>query len=436
MMRRLDAIVLAAGVLVTTACNNPDVPEVEPTLGTGGTDDGGVDETGGQPTPACAPEVEPSDPSLFQCVGAAQGSFARLECKKLACDSAASVDLAGSCDFDDQADMAEDWTVSTKDVDIMFPPSGGADESSGGEPEECDTPTGECNAQACCESDATVPQLEQGCIADCGRAACNKALKELEDKLADGPPAGCPVVAMCVDNWTATLTTWIDFLTANFDVCVEMATNDNPDDVMQFPNPNVEAEAGSGVCGRLHIQCELDEPFDTEESCSDSLNEAQAQSGMMLQCQLNGDAELTGPQGNAFSTLAGTVILRRQTQCTTADCWFSIESLELNAPNFSQSGYVGRNIHASLAYPGFGLFDLTSSDGMIAPLMFGLDVTLWGDTPSTTGHDYAFAIGNTDSAVFEVRSNAFQIVDAYFAWANHSLVITTDLASCTCINCT
>jgi hypothetical protein len=157
---------------------------------------------------------------------------------------------------------------------------------------------------------------------------------------------------------------------------------------------------------------------------------------MKLQCQLNGDAELTTLQGNAFSTLSGTVIVRRQSQCTTGDCWFSIESLALNAPNFSQSGYVGRNIHASLAYPGFGLFDATSNDGMIAPLMFGLDVTLWGDTPSTTGHDYAFSIGNSDSAVFDVSSNAFQIVDAYFAWPDHRLVITTDLASCTCINCT
>jgi hypothetical protein len=243
MMRRVDACVFAAGVLMTTACNNPDVPDIEPTLGTGGTDDGGVDETGGQPVPACAPEVEPSDPALFQCVGAAQGSFARLECKKVACDSAASVALAGSCDFDDQAEMAEDWTVASKDVDIMFPPSGGADDTTTGDPEECDTPTGECNAQACCEADATVPQLEQGCVADCGRAACNKALKDLQDKLDAGPPSEC-FWQMCQDNWTNTIMTWRDFLAANFDVCLEMATNDNPDDVMQFPNPNVEAEAG------------------------------------------------------------------------------------------------------------------------------------------------------------------------------------------------
>lgn len=128
--------------------------------------------------------------------------------------------------------------------------------------------------------------------------------------------------------------------------------------------------------------------------------------------------------------------MRRESPCTTDYCWFSIESLEIDAASYSANGYLGRDMHASLAYQGFGLFDDSTDEGAIAQRMFALDVTMDGDTPSTSLQSYAFTMANSDSATFEISSSQFQIVDAYFAWDDYDLVITTDLANCSCINCT
>jgi hypothetical protein len=127
--------------------------------------------------------------------------------------------------------------------------------------------------------------------------------------------------------------------------------------------------------------------------------------------------------------------LPRSRTVETDRCWFGIEELELDADGFSSNGYAGLAIHASLAYEGFGLFAASTNDATIAPRMLGLDVTLLGKTPATSFQSYAFRMGNSDSAVFVTSSSQFQIVDAYFAWDDHDLVITTALADCACINC-
>ncbi|WP_146155205.1 hypothetical protein [Enhygromyxa salina] len=135
-----------------------------------------------------------------------------------------------------------------------------------------------------------------------------------------------------------------------------------------------------------------------------------------MECDLDGDVEVDGPEGNAFTTFEGTVTVSRESSCTSGSCWFSIDSLEIDVDAFSDSGYIGRDMQASLAYHGFGQVDSSTDEGTIAIGMFGLDVTMDGATPSLSLQSYAFSLGNSDSAVFEVSTSEFQIVDAYFAW--------------------
>lgn len=424
-MMKTEAYALVVGVVLTAACNNEDVPEWEPTA-TGGMADGdsgadGADETAeggddGAPPVACWPQHEPTNPTLFQCVGEAVGQLDFIQCGKLlGCEAA----LAGVCNFGDVGD----WTVQPNEPASPkpFPP----------EPPETDP-----NARACCEANANSDQTREDCLSDCARAGCNEALSGLQAKLADhieNPPFGCD--EDCSKRVVTGLETWISYLETHYDNCVSAVISDG---LFYFPNPNVDAGPGAIACGTLNIDCTLDaetDPQDLEETCSTSENEPQAVTGMMLQCDLEGDVEISGPEGNDFTTLEGTAIIRRESSCTTAPCWFSIESLELDANAFSSTGYIGLDMHASLAYEGFGLFDDRTGDGTIAPRMFGLDVTLQGKTPLTTFQNYAFRMGNSDPAAFEISSTQFGIIDAYFAWEDHDLVITTDVTSCSCINC-
>lgn len=249
------------------------------------------------------------------------------------------------------------------------------------------------------------------------------------------PPLGCKEETACFERVVTGLETWIAFLETHYDDCVTSVLIDVP---FNFPNPDVDPGPGAIACGMLDIDCALDEetdPTDLEETCSTSENEPQAIAGMMLECNLEGDVEISGPQGNDFTTLEGTAIVHRESSCTTDSCWFRIMSLELDADDFSGSGYVGLDMHASLAYEGFGMFDEGTDDGTIAPRMLGLDVTIQGKRPSTTFVNYAFRMANSDPVIFETSSSQLEIVDAYFAWDDHDLVITTDVASCTCLNC-
>jgi hypothetical protein len=127
--------------------------------------------------------------------------------------------------------------------------------------------------------------------------------------------------------------------------------------------------------------------------------------------------------------------LRRQSPCATDTCWFSIDSIEIDADSFSGSGYIGRDMHGSMAYQGFGSFDSTTYEGMLAEGMFGIDVSMEGLTPSTSFQNYDFRMANSGDAVFDL-SSGFQILDAHFAWDDHELTITSDPGNCVCINCT
>lgn len=341
-----------------------------------------------------------------------------MQCGKLVgCDA----EIAGECDFDSHGN----WDVKLSPEDdpaIPFPLP----------PEPPET---EPNAQACCENTATAEQTKDGCEADVARGACNRAIALMQakiDEVKNNPPVGCD--SNCVERATKGLETWISDLEANFDDCVDKALDGQP---IHLPNPDTESGTGALACGTLTIDFSLTEDaVDLEESCSTSFNPSSQQDGMMLQCSLDGDITLDGPQGTAVSTFTGTAVVRYESACSTSPCWFSIESLELDAARFSQSGYVGHDVHASLAYVGFGIFDDSTGDGTIAQRMFGLDVAMVGDTPSSSPGNYAFSMGNSDAAAFEISSSQFQIVDAYFAWQDYDLVLTSDPATCTCLNCT
>ncbi|PRQ02915.1 hypothetical protein ENSA5_18530 [Enhygromyxa salina] len=242
--------------------------------------------------------------------------------------------------------------------------------------------------------------------------------------------------AGCIGRTQDSLQTWIDYLEVNFDTCVEASLSGQPF-VLPTP-PMVEAQSGALTCGRLTLDCTLDEetdPYDLEQTCSTSLNEPLVPSPLILGCDIDGDIEIDGLAGNDFTTFEGTVVLSRQSPCTSGSCWFSIDSLEIEADSFSDSGYVGRGMEASLAHHGFGQLDSSTDEGEIAVAMFGLDVTLDGETPTQSSQIYSFEMGNSDSAIFEVSSSQFEIVDAYFEWDDYDLTITSDLATCTCLNC-
>lgn len=338
------------------------------------------------------------------------------------CEKSGGCDVSpiGDCDYGDPGD----WSVKTVLAGpFEFPPT---------EPEDV-------NSQACCADNSDLEQLEKGCRQDCRRAACNEAIAALEQALANhmsNPQFGCDSVWFpeCYNRVVDGLNHWIKEMRADYDICTKAA---ELGDTFSLSN-NTEIEAGSGAlaCGKLQLGCELsDEPYDLEESCSTSLNQPQQASALILECDIEGDIEIDGTEGNEFTTFEGTVIVRKESPCTDDSCWFSIDGFEIDADSFADSGYIARDMHASLAYQGFGSFDSNSDEGVIAWGMFGLEVSMEAATPSLSLQPFAFRIGNSDAAIFELSGQQFQIIDAYFAWDDHDLVITSDVANCTCVNC-
>jgi MYXO-CTERM domain-containing protein len=307
------------------------------------------------------------------------------------------------------------WSDADKQVELEFPPPDREQEE---------------NAQACCEANANVEDVQPGCLEDCARAACNFVLEDLKNKLASSPPFGCGQT--CAENRAETLSTWIAFVEENYDQCLEVATT--PGTFLQFPDPPSVPAFGSGHDAKLTLDCTLnmqEDPFIDASSCEASFNEPPETAATQWSYGLTGTVTYDGTEGTDSTPLTGTVVLRRG-DCVSDPCWFSIESLELEADNFSSGGYVGRDMQASLAWQGFGAYDSTTNTGEIGKLMFGLDVTLDGQTPSEPLRSYAFTMTNdTANAVFTLREGFFRIESAIFGWNDHELEISTNLASCT-----
>ena len=73
MDRVLRSSLLVVVAVGAGACNNEDLPDTEPTIGHATESPPATD--GGTAANLCAPDYEPADPALFQCVGEGNGSF-------------------------------------------------------------------------------------------------------------------------------------------------------------------------------------------------------------------------------------------------------------------------------------------------------------------------------------------------------------------------
>ena len=236
-------------VLMMVGCNNDDVPEWDP--------DGMEAGETGIPTPVGCWELEGDelvDPTLFQCVGEAEGELKFFACKAL---GGCTGSVAGVCNY---ANAAE-WTVDSVTAGpYPFPPT---------------PPNTEPNSRVCCETATALGDAQDACAIDCARAACTEALDALKFELADhlaNPEFGCGVDP-CKSRVETGLTLWINHLEANYDECVNKALDNLP---FVFPNPDVEAGLGALACARLQINCVLDdetEPYDLNQTCATSENE-------------------------------------------------------------------------------------------------------------------------------------------------------------------
>jgi len=386
-------------------------PPVEPTIGSAGSDGGasatdggadgtaGADETGVPPVEVCWPwsEETPEDTVLHECVGTAVGTLTWQECA-IPCPNAKS-----------------------KAVQVLFPEDPMMDPPEGWE---------WGGAQACCDANALDPEVDGGCVSDCARAACTRALDDLIAKRAGDPPDGCG--GNCQERFEFTLDTWIAYLQEHYDDCLTIGTI--PGATFGFPNPAQDWGLGAGENAILTIECALDEAIAHTEigpDCTESLNPpAAAAQGQRWTCDLVGNVQLEGPEGPGQSPLEGTVTYR-EGLCSSDPCWMNIESLELSAEDFSGGAYSGVDMEASLSpWSGFSL--ISSGTATLAPLMFGLDVTLTGTLPQQRPSPSSFTMVATDTTTMKTSQGSFEIENAIFAWDDgHKVTITTDPASCT-----
>jgi hypothetical protein len=404
---------VAAGCILVVACSNNDVPEHEPTFGTGGagdTDDGGdaadagVDETGttgDEVESQCWPDREPADPALFQCFGVGAGV---LEWEQ----------YAGA------------WSAANQPVTIEFP---------------SENPS-KLNVQACCESSAMDDEVDVGCIQDCARAACNLAMDKLRGKLHAGPPAGC--AGACAHRFEQTMNTWIAYLETNYDLCL-MLGEDETTPPFNFPDPPAANDAfpwGAGRGAVLDIDCVMDEvevPYDTEQTCETGLNEPSEAVWEDWVCPLvDGEVAVSGVDGGETASLRGNVAFRRGV-CASGPCWIELGRLDLETLPSKRPGMLGDPLHASLAYPAFG--PTAAAEGTLAVGMLGLHVMVGADTRVTGSAARApitstvFTMANSSPVRLEVVGNEIDIAEAWFAWDEHDVTIAIRGASCYCSSC-
>jgi len=393
-MMNVQRSAVAAGWMLVGACSNGDVPEHEPTLGStaGQGDDGGgstggagVDETGGG-GPLCWPDYVPADPALFQCVGVGAGM---LEWEQ----------YAGA------------WSPDNQPVMIAFPS------------EDASAP----NVQACCEAAAMPDEANVGCYGDCARAACNLAIDKLRDKLDAGPPAGC--AGNCKQRFEETLETWASFIEANYDYCLQAVLEGW---VMYLPDPKSATDMfpwGAGRAASLTATCSMDvaeDPFATGQTCETSLNPPTDAAWQDWVCPtLDGEVVFAGARGHDSATLQGMVAFRRGI-CDSDPCWIELERLEIETNPAPREGMLAEPVHASLAYPAFGLTE--GVHGTLAVGMLGVGVTLGTDVSAT------FTMANSAPVRIEL-ADGLAIPEARFSWEDAGVTITATGVGCHCVSC-
>lgn len=388
--------VVAAGWMLVVGCSNSDVPEHEPTLGTTadqgddggeGTGSAGVDETGtGPEEPMCWPDRQLVDPALFQCVG---GGAGMLEWEQ----------YAGS------------WSPDNQPVMIAFPS------------EDTNAP----NVQSCCEAASTPEEANVGCYGDCARAACNLAIDKLRAKLHAGPPAGCALE--CEHRFEDTLDTWASFIEAHYDDCVSAVLNGW---VMYLPTPESAHDKypwGAGRSASLTATCSMDaveDPYATGQTCETSSNPPIDAIWQDWVCPvLDGEVMLSGARGSGSAALQGMIAFRRGV-CDSEPCWLELERLEIETIPSPREGVLAEPVHASLAYPAFGLTE--GAQGTFAVGMLGLGVTLGADASA------AFTMANSAPVRIDL-ADGLAIPAAKFSWEDAGVTITATGAGCHCVSC-
>lgn len=392
---KLKLLATLTSVVLFPACQNDD-PEQVGTFGTGGGGDSatsgggdGADETG-DPVPVCVPG-NLTNPELFQCDGTGSGMMTWQQCD-------APPPVGKGCP------ASGDFSL-----EIPFP-----------------DPESETNAAVCCEADAEDDPLNDACSADCARAACNEVIARLEDKLADNP---CPGLQNCSDAYVETITTWLQYVQEHYDDCL---TAVDTGQTFNFPEaPNLDQnQLGYAWNAQLNLSCALDSvAVSTQETCTDNENEEQGVDGVDYTCPITGTAKISGPEGTTTTPIDGVIDYTRGS-CSSSPCYFEITRADLQADDVASGGYRASNMSASLAWNGFGLQE--SDAGTIGELMLGLDVSMIGETPSTSRQQYDFTMVNTDPASIDVRAGYLKLNGIEFSWSTgQTVVLNTNLAACT-----
>lgn len=312
------------------------------------------------------------------------------------------------------------------DVDVVFPPP------QGGDPD--------LNAQICCESDLlNVPNgpevAEEACIDDCARAACNEAIRLIQEEI-DELEAGFGCTQACVDRSRAGLTTWRDFLVENYSDCLTAARS--PGLEMILPNADIDLQVGAVYNGTLDLDCTITaDPVESQDACSENFNpEESALEGSGWTCGVSGFATLEegekGRRTTTTTTVDGTMAFRVGDCGTDDDCWYQVNSLDLDADPVSGTDGALRWGVAELAYPLFGRYDTTTSVGTAPELMAGLDASVYVYPAGGRPAQYDLRVKNSKTGDVVLTAGSFEFKALVFEWSTGEVVtLEVDTTTCT-----
>ena len=310
------------------------------------------------------------------------------------------------------------------------------------------------HVDACCGDDADPEFVEEACVSDCGRAACNIAIATLEDAVADPTSLegnGCG--NDCAMRAASSLEDWVlPQLKSRigYDACVTMAgLNNDPSLDYTLPDEDYEGEQLSfqrpddscmmfGCMNRvrLRIFCGVDSVTPTVQMCTMAGNEEHPDipdSGRLI--IESGPTEITtGPKGNTqmfFATSEGGTL--SQDICNDPSCLFVLESFALstdedvdigplhawNLTAILDSAAVGTRVGNTVTFGTGALrFRITGSssvgnngqgkgNGNVLNIEFPLEFAIANTSPATatfTGATFAF-----DNLVFSQGQDEFRV---------------------------
>jgi len=399
--------------MTATACSN-EVPEVEATFG--GTEGPPVGETEGDtdaPEDYCVQGDGSLDPSIsnpvrYECNGNGGGVLRWTQC-------GSSDPISLSCGINDESN-----------VNVVFPPVQGGD------------PT--LDAQICCQEDLLSEMngdviANQACIDDCARSACNEAIRMIQEEI-DDLSAGGGCNQNCVDRSRAGLETWRDYLSENYDLCLDAASNAGFE--MTLPNADIDLQLGAVYDGFLDLDCTIAaDAVETQTSCAENFNpEETAPESGGWSCDISGLTTLEGGGTSgqtSSSTVTGTVTYSRGECPGESSCWFQVDELSLSSGQASSFKGELRSGSFELAYPTFGSYDTATDEGTSAVKMMGLDVSMRAKPNGSNSYtNYDFWLKNTKPADIEVGTGFIEFDDVAFGWLTGDTLIL-DVTSTSCV---